>query len=341
MHRFAARLVRWQRRHGRRDLPWQRGRDPYRIWLSEVMLQQTRVETVIPYFERFLERFADVRSLARAPVGEVLRLWSGLGYYARARNLHAAARQIVKAHGARLPDTVEALQALPGIGRSTAGAIAALAFDRPAPMLDANARRVLGRCFGIRAEKALWQLAGELVPARAAAVYTQALMDLGAAICTPADPACTRCPVSGECVAQRKGGVPSETSRRGSRAVPTRHSRWLVLVRGNRVLLERRPPRGIWGGLWAFPEVRSQGVHEEAERRGCKPSFARRLPSFEHALTHLRLRVLPILCRADSGSRVAPQRGRRWFRLGEVGRAALPTPVRELVRTLRAEVRQV
>ena len=335
MQAFASRLVRWQRRHGRHDLPWQRGRDAYRVWLSEVMLQQTRVETVIPYFERFVARFRDVRSLAAAPLGEVLRLWSGLGYYARARNLHFAARQIVKVHGGRLPENAEALETLPGVGRSTAGAIAALAFGRRATMLDANARRVLGRCFGIEAEKALWQLAGKLVPARSAGVYTQGLMDLGAMICTPTGPACAQCPASAECVTHRKGVVPRHDPKRAGRALPIRNSRWLVLLHRDRVLLERRPPRGIWGGLWTFPEVDSDDVEADAARRACRIASRRKLSSFEHTFTHLRLRVQPILCQVNDVHPAVRQRGRRWFRLSEVGTAAVPAPVRKLLLPLR------
>jgi len=325
---FAARVVRWQRRHGRHDLPWQRETDPYRVWLSEVMLQQTRVETVIPYFERFLERFPEVRSLARAPLGEVLRLWSGLGYYARARNLHAAARQIVKAHGGRLPDTLDALEALPGIGRSTAGAIAALAFGRRAPMLDANARRVLERCFRVQGEKALWRLAEELVPARSACTYTQALMDLGAMICTPAAPDCARCPVAANCVSRQNGGVSPQHSPRRPRT-PLRKARWLVLVHQSRVLLERRPLNGIWGGLWAFPEAGRGSAKANAGRFGCTIASARKLSSFEHAFTHFRLEVHPVLCEVTSVTN--QRRCYRWFERAKAAQAALPSPVRKLL----------
>lgn len=334
MHSFAARVVRWQRRHGRQDLPWQ-DRDPYRVWLSEIMLQQTRVETVIPYFERFLERFPDVSALARGRVGEALRLWSGLGYYARARNLHAAAREIVKVHGGRLPESAEALETLPGIGRSTAGAIAALAFGQPAPMLDANARRVLERCFGGKEEKALWSLAQDLVPERSSAVYTQGLMDLGAMVCTARAPACARCPVSADCITRRSGGPQEEGHRRGSRRVPVRNARWLVMVHDGKVLLERRPPRGIWGGLWTFPETLSGGVKAEAAKRACKTASTQKLPPLEHAFTHLRLRVQPILCHVGDVRSGVPRKGQRWFRLSEVGTAALPAPVRKLLLSLR------
>lgn len=338
MHSFAARVVRWQRRHGRHDLPWQ-DRDPYRVWLSEIMLQQTRVETVIPYFKRFLERFPSPASLARAPVGEVLRLWSGLGYYARARNLHAAARQIVNEHGGRLPESAEALETLPGIGRSTAGAIAALAFGQPAPMLDANARRVLERCFGVADEKALWRLAEDLVPKRSAAAYTQGLMDLGATVCTPIAPTCVQCPLSAECRTHRNGVIAPRNGKRRRSALPVRNCTWMVLVHRGRVLLGRRPPRGIWGGLWTFPEVDPGKVEAGAARLGCSVAKQTMLAPFEHGFTHLRLCVQPILCHVADKHSVG-KAGWRWFRLDTVRTAALPAPARKLLEIIAPKGRQ-
>jgi A/G-specific adenine glycosylase len=329
MHSFATRVVRWQRRHGRHDLPWQ-DRDPYCVWLSEIMLQQTRVETVIPYFKRFLERFPNPASLARAPVDEVLRLWSGLGYYARARNLHTAARQIVKVHEGSLPDNAAALETLPGVGRSTAGAIAALAFGQPAAMLDANARRVLERYFGSKKEKALWSLARDLVPGRSAAAYTQGLMDLGAMVCTPTAPACAQCPVSTECRAHRNGVIAPRNGKRRRSALPVRNCTWMVLVHRGRVLLERRPPRGIWGGLWTFPEVAAGKVEAGAARLGCSVAKQTRLAPFEHGFTHLRLCVQPILCHV-TGKRSVGKAGLHWFRLDTAKTAALPAPARKLL----------
>ncbi|MBS0396359.1 MAG: A/G-specific adenine glycosylase, partial [Proteobacteria bacterium] len=236
---FATRLLAWYERHGRHDLPWQRDRSPYRVWVSEVMLQQTQVATVIPYYERFMGRFPDVAALAAAPLDEVLHHWSGLGYYARARHLHRAAACLVAEHGGELPASVEALTALPGIGRSTAGAILALARDERHPILDGNVKRVLARWFGIegfpgqpRVAALLWELSERVTPSRRAADYTQAVMDLGATLCTRSRPRCSECPVGADCVAQATGRVASLPVPRAARARPVRRVAWLVLRRG-------------------------------------------------------------------------------------------------------------
>src|SRR5436190_9375098 len=218
---FAQKLVVWQHRHGRRGLPWQGTRDPYRIWLSEVMLQQTQVVSVIPYYERFLARFPDVGSLAAASEDEVLRLWSGLGYYARGRNLHRAAQKIAFDMKGQFPAHSLNIEALPGVGRSTAAAIAAFAFGERVPILDGNVKRVLARCFGVEAEKDQWRLAERLLPGRGVERYTQALMDLGATVCTRANPACARCPVAGDCVALRAGRIAELPSPRKRKPQPT------------------------------------------------------------------------------------------------------------------------
>jgi len=327
---FAAKLVAWQRRHGRRDLPWQGSRDPYRIWLAEIMLQQTRVAAVIPYYQRFLGRFPDVRSLARAPQDEVLRLWSGLGYYARARNLHAAAKRVVERGG--FPTSVPELCGLPGVGRSSAAAIAAFAFGRRAAILDGNAKRVLARCFGAEGERRLWRLAERLLPARAIRRYTQALMDLGATVCVRADPQCARCPVAARCVARRQGRIAELPAPRPRRALPVRRAIWLVLLHRGRVLLERRPPAGIWGGLWTFPEL-SRGWAREHCRcvLGCEVRRARALAPLEHGFTHFRLRAAPTLCEVCAVAPGAQAPGRIWPDLADAAHAAVPAPVRGLL----------
>jgi A/G-specific adenine glycosylase len=244
-----AKAVLWQRhRHG---LPWQNTRDPYRVWLSEVMLQQTQVAAVVPYYQRFLARFPDVAALAAATEDDVLQLWSGLGYYARGRNLHAAAK-IIAARG--FPGDIEEIEALPGIGRSTAAAIAVFAYGHRAAILDGNVKRVLARCFGIEGERAQWALAEKLLPRRGLRAYTQALMDLGATLCTRARPSCGRCPVAKDCVALREDRIAELPSARKRRPLPLRRTTWLVLQHQGAVLLERRPSPGIWGGLWVFPE---------------------------------------------------------------------------------------
>ncbi|MEO8718929.1 MAG: A/G-specific adenine glycosylase [Burkholderiales bacterium] len=318
---FAASLVAWQRRHGRHGLPWQGTRDPYRIWLAEVMLQQTRVETVIPYYERFLARFADLPALAVATEDQVLRLWSGLGYYARGRNLLAAARAVVAEGG--FPRSAASLEELPGVGRSTAAAIAVFAFGRRAAILDGNVKRVLARRFGVQGDKAQWELAEKLVPRRGVRAYTQALMDLGSMVCTRSRPACERCPLARSCVALREERIAELPAPRARKPLPLRRATWFVYVRGGEVLLERRPGAGLWGGLWTFPEKRL--------RAGAK---MRRLPALEHGFTHFRLRAQPWLCTVRAPSPQDEAAGRMWVGLADAAGAAVPAPVRTLLLAL-------
>ena len=320
---FAVSLVAWQRRHGRHGLPWQGTRDPYRVWLAEVMLQQTRVETVIPYYRRFLARFPGVGALAGAPLDDVLRLWSGLGYYARGRNLHAAARAVVARGG--FPTTTEGLATLPGVGRSTAAAIAVFAFGRRAAILDGNVKRVLARRFGVTGPDAQWRLAERLLPRRDLRAYTQALMDLGATVCTRAKPACARCPVARACVARRTDRIAELPAPRARKPLPLRRATWYVYVRAGSVLLERRPGAGLWGGLWAFPETRLYG---DARR-------ARRLEALEHGFTHFRLLAQPLLCEVSVAQPRAEMPGRLWLDIAEAADAAVPTPVRRVLRALQ------
>jgi A/G-specific adenine glycosylase len=247
---FAEKLVAWQRKQGRHHLPWQGTRDPYCVWLSEVMLQQTQVAAVIPYYERFLKKYPSVERLAAASQEEVLQLWSGLGYYARGRNLHAAAKQIA-ANG--FPEDITRL---PGVGRSTAAAIAVFAFGRRAAILDGNAKRVLARVFGVPAPD--WDLAERELPKKDVATYTQALMDLGATVCTRR-PDCARCPVKRGCAARRDDRVAELPAPRARKLLPLRHTTWLIYKNNDQVLLERRPSPGIWGGLWCFPEGKKEG----------------------------------------------------------------------------------
>jgi A/G-specific adenine glycosylase len=316
---FAGKLVAWQRRHGRRDLPWQGTRDPYRVWLSEVMLQQTQVSAVIPYYERFLQKYASVAALARACEDEVLQLWSGLGYYARGRNLLRAARQVVARGG--FPERADKISELPGIGRSTAAAIAVFAFGERAAILDGNVRRVLCRVFGVEGEKKLWPLAERLLPKREIEAYTQALMDLGATVCTRI-PDCTACPVKVRCVARKTGRVAELPAPRPRKALPLKKTTWFIYLDAASVLLERRPSSGVWGGLWCFPE-----------RALVKAEPGRKLAPIDHGFTHFRLRIQPVVHRLarqpDVGS------GCRWISLEEAAQAAVPTPVRKLLPDLR------
>jgi A/G-specific adenine glycosylase len=318
MSRFASALIAWQRRHGRSNLPWQGTREPYRIWLSEVMLQQTQVAAVIPYYRRFLARFPDVSALARAAEDEVLALWAGLGYYARGRNLHAAAK-LIAANG--FPGTQREIEALPGVGRSTAAAIAAFAFGERAAILDGNVKRVLSRCFGVADEKALWPLAESLLPRKGIERYTQALMDLGATVCTRNRPRCGDCPVARSCVAKAEDRIHELPAPRARKPLPQREVTWLVLRHGGAVLLEKRPSSGIWGGLWCFPEAG-------------KDAKGTLLEPLEHGFTHFRLRIRPLLREVAKRAPGVEAPGRLWLDLEDAARAAIPTPVRKLIARL-------
>jgi A/G-specific adenine glycosylase len=341
--RFADCVIRWQRRHGRHGLPWQGTRDPYRVWLAETMLQQTQVRTAERYYERFLQAFPDLESLARAPQDDVLARWSGLGYYSRARNLHRAARLIVADGRGVFPRKSSEIGALPGIGRSTAAAIAAFCFGERAAILDGNVKRVLARVLGFAKDLAqpanerwLWQQAQALLPERDVEVYTQGLMDLGAMVCTRRSPACGRCPLAGGCAA-RRAGEPElfpVRSRRSARGRRTNALLWLQ-HRG-RLWLGRRPQRGVWAGLWSFPEFAT--LSQATARAEGWPGRGERLPPIEHALTHfdwtlepLRWR-LPARTAAAALAEIEAALGEgRWFGLEEALAAALPAPVRRLL----------
>lgn len=294
------------------------------------MLQQTQVAAVIPYYERFLAQFPDFSALACATEDEVLRLWSGLGYYARGRNLLRAAREVAKA--GRFPDTYEGIHALPGVGPSTAAAIAAFAFGRRTAILDGNVKRVLARRFGIEGEKAQWELAQTLLPARGIEAYTQGVMDLGATVCTRSKPACGRCPVAGECVARREDRIDELPAARKRKPLPLKHATWLVLLYKGAVLLQRRPGAGIWGGLWAFPEAPEKNARNYCERNlSCAIAGTRRMPVIEHGFTHFRLNILPIRCSVRKIASRAQAPGRIWLGVEDAARAAVPAPVRKLL----------
>jgi A/G-specific adenine glycosylase len=347
---FSDRIVEWQRAHGRHDLPWQGTRDPYRIWVSEIMLQQTQVAAVIPYYLRFVARLPDVHALAAAAPDEVMRLWSGLGYYSRARNLHGCAQRVVADFGGRFPRSADALADLPGIGRSTGAAIAAFAFGERVAILDGNVKRVLCRFEAVEGypgagpvERRLWEIADRELPDGEIEAYTQGLMDLGATLCSRSRPACGQCPLSERCVASAEGRTAELPTRKPRRVVPVRETTMLVLRRGDEVCLERRPPTGIWGGLWSLPEwpvASPESVAGMLEARFGLAEYARtELPPFEHAFTHFRLRVRALLL--DVGARAAKPPGAAqqgaalWLPLTEVDGAALPRPVKSLLQRLR------
>ena len=342
---LAPRLLAWFADHGRHDLPWQQDRSPYRVWVSEIMLQQTQVATVIPYYGRFMARFPDVAALAAAPLDEVLHLWSGLGYYARARNLHRAARIVRDAFGGSVPEEHAALVGLPGIGRSTAGAILALARDARHPILDGNVKRVLARWFGVdgfpgeaSVAAELWDLSEAVTPRRRAADFTQAIMDLGATLCTHRNPRCDACPLAADCVARRTGRTGELPARRAPRRRPRRRVVWLVFRRGAAVLLERRPPSGIWGGLWGFPEFATRGAAEASAvaRSGGRPPIVVELDPLRHVFTHFELEIAPLLVELDRRSALVEGAAETWYKSRAPTKLGLAAPVATLVAELGA-----
>jgi A/G-specific adenine glycosylase len=341
---FAPHLIEWHARHGRHDLPWQNTRDPYRIWVSEIMLQQTQVGTVIPYYGRFMASFPAIATLANADDADVLAHWSGLGYYARARNLHRAAQIVRDEHGGKFPRDFDAIQALPGIGRSTAAAISAFAFDERRAILDGNVKRVLARCFGIEGfpgekavENRLWALAEDILPpANDVPTYIQAQMDLGATVCTRSRPGCSACPLALQCVALRENRVAALPGKKPKKAIPSRSTSMLILVSGKEVLLERRPPAGIWGGLWCFPEI---GVDHDALTIAGTRFGADGVPSagfgpIEHGFTHFNLTIHPRVLEVTRRGPRATEPGTMWMNVEDALQAAIPKPVKVLLEAL-------
>lgn len=339
---FATQIVTWQRQHGRHDLPWQNTQDPYRIWLSEIMLQQTQVATVIPYYERFLQRFPTVDALALAEQEEVMPYWAGLGYYARARNLHRCAQDIKQLWGGQFPPTAEQITTLPGIGRSTAAAIAAFAYGERAPIMDGNVKRVFTRHFGVAGDPAkreieqrLWALADaqvEAAPKLDMAAYTQGLMDLGATLCTRGKPACSRCPLSETCVAQREGRQGELPTPKIRKVIPERQTGMLVLHHQGAIYLQQRPSPGIWGGLWSLPEFDNALDPGTASRAlGLEPAERYELAAFAHTFSHYRLHIKPWYLPIKIISLRENTTPDRWVRHEELADVALPAPVKKLL----------
>lgn len=337
---FADRVLQWFDAHGRHNLPWQQPRSAYRVWVSEIMLQQTQVTTVIPYFARFMARFPDVQSLASAPLDDVLAHWSGLGYYARARNLHACARVVADTLKGEFPSTVEGCMALPGIGRSTAGAIVSQAYDQPAAILDGNVRRVLARHAALHGwpgtpavSNAFWALAESRLPTRRHADYTQAVMDLGATCCTSRKPQCLLCPVSEDCVARAQGSIATLPTPKPKRARPQKRAQILIIENDDGdILLSRRPQRGIWGGLWSPPVIEAdqawpQGLAELPKRESTP------LTPIAHSFTHFDLQMDPVHLLGES----RPDEDHVWHAPSQALTLGLPAPIRRMIEQLVAQ----
>lgn len=339
---FQRAVLGWYDRHGRKDLPWQQQISPYRVWVSEIMLQQTQVQTVIPYFERFMAHFPDVAALARADTDDVLHLWTGLGYYARARNLHKAAQAVVNNFDGNFPADIDQLVALPGIGRSTAGAIASISMGLRAPILDGNVKRVLARFHAVpgwpgerAVEQTLWQHAEALTPTTRLRDYTQVMMDLGATVCTRSKPACDRCPLQRHCNAHAQGNPADYPGRKPKRSLPVRQT-WMLLLENpdGQLLLQRRPASGLWGGLWCPPALEDEAqLTPTLASLGLRGDNTRALAPFRHTFSHFHLDIQPLHIHTRPVG-VAEPGEHRWVDPAAPGRLGLAAPVERLLRSL-------
>lgn len=343
---FQQQLLTWFDLHGRKDLPWQQDINPYRVWVSEIMLQQTQVVSVIGYFQRFMERFPTVQSLADAELDEVLQYWAGLGYYARARNLHKTAQSIAKNAG-KFPQTVEELSSLPGIGRSTAGAILSIACGQSQPILDGNVKRVLTRFHVIqgwpgdnKVAAELWKISQRYTPSQRTGDYTQAMMDLGATLCTRSKPRCEICPVFSDCHANQLGLVNTYPEPKPRKTLPIKQLYFLIMQDSQRLLLlEKRPPTGIWGGLWSLPEFESvEAAREWCKSRGNPSPFIRELPSQRHSFSHYHLDYTPLRVDIQNPINYVMEADRLvWYKLQEIKLLGLPAPIKRLLQQLIKE----
>lgn len=343
MSAFAEKLIAWQQAHGRHDLPWQQTRDPYAVWVSEIMLQQTQVSAVIGYYDRFMQRFPTIASLAEAEQDEVMRYWSGLGYYSRARNLHHAAQTIMREHSGNFPTDFDTIQTLKGIGRSTAAAISVFAFNQRQTILDGNVKRVLARLYAIDGwpglpdvEKRLWQLAETLLPEQGLPAYVQGLMDFGATLCTRSKPRCTDCPMQGQCLAYQQQQVAQLPASKPRKTLPEKQVTMLMILDAGEILLERRPNQGIWGGLWSLPELSPEqiAVLHVQQTLGMEVEALEVLPVLWHTFTHFKLEITPQPLQL-TGRRSSLPPNMQWLALTDAIAAALPTPVRTLIKTLQ------
>jgi A/G-specific adenine glycosylase len=346
---FAQRVLDWFDVHGRKDLPWQRDTSPYRVWVSEIMLQQTQVKTVIPYFERFMAAFPDVQALAAAPEDAVLHLWTGLGYYARARNLHRAAQQVAFEAQGEFPGTLDGLCELPGVGRSTAGAILSIAFGQRASILDGNVKRVLARYHrvngwpGLNAvHQQLWDIAEQHTPTQRCADYTQAMMDLGATLCTRAAPDCQNCPLATDCQALAHGDQRDYPGKKPRKLMPVKSTCFLIVRSAdNEIWLEKRPPSGIWGGLWCFPEIEeaTSASRQCMGNWGIEPATVEIQPGFRHTFSHYHLDITPVVAQLNTTPHAVMEASRQlWYNLRQPPQIGLAAPVASLLAQM-AELR--
>lgn len=337
---FSDTVLAWYEQHGRKHLPWQQNITPYRVWVSEIMLQQTQVTTVIPYFERFMQRFPDVQSLASAQQDDVLHLWTGLGYYARGRNLHKCAQTLVEQHGGEFPRSVEQLSELPGIGRSTAGAIASISMGIEAPILDGNVKRVLTRFFAVegwpgitQVQNELWDKATELTPSHSTRQYTQAMMDLGATLCTRSKPGCGLCPLAPQCEAHAQGRQKDFPYSKPKKEKPVKETVMLILRDPDgQILLRQRPQSGIWGGLYSFPEIaRPEDTQGWLATHQADAAETEALESFRHTFSHYHLEITPVLVRLQQPLTAVGEATEHWYNPEKPSEIGLAAPVKKLL----------
>lgn len=340
---FSRQVIDWYQRFGRKTLPWQREKTPYKVWLSEVMLQQTQVATVIPYFERFMAHFPTVTDLAAAPLDEVLHLWTGLGYYARARNLHKAAIQVTEKHHGKFPENYDDVAALPGVGRSTAGAILSLALGKHFPILDGNVKRVLARCYAIsgwpgkkEVEKRLWEISNDVTPAKGVSQFNQAMMDLGAMVCTRTKPKCEICPLNPGCIAYANNSWANYPGKKPKQRLPERTGWMLMIEHDEHIWLEQRPPVGLWGGLFCFPQfaTKPELQHWLRERRIGSDTLQQGI-AFRHTFSHFHLDIIPMWLKLPQAGAAMDENAGLWYNLAQPPSVGLAAPVERLLQQLR------
>ncbi len=346
---FAARILEWFDKHGRKDLPWQKNKSRYSVWISEIMLQQTQVKTVIPYYSRFMSKFPNVISLAEAEQDEVLHLWTGLGYYARARNLHKAAKRVKSDFDGVFPNTFDDVLSLPGIGRSTAAAILSLADNQPYVIMDGNVKRVLSRFYAIEGwpgkpniEKQLWNIAEDVKPLTRFDDYTQAMMDMGATLCTRSRPKCEQCPVSQHCIASLNGLQAEYPHKKPKKTLPEKCTSMIVLFHAGSVYLEKRESVGIWGGLFGFPETKKDELQLSLNQIGASPKSIEPLQSFRHTFSHFHLDITPLLIHLDQLPNTLAEEGRNkktmWYSLQSPSKVGLAAPTLKIIEQIKAHL---